>query len=286
MGTLRDRMRADMRLRNLRPSTQESYLGCVHKFAEYHMRPPDEMGEKEVRDFLVYLRDDQERQPVTIRGYVAALKFLYANTLNRPEVVRPWFSPRQTFKLPRILSGTQVEALLNAVGSIKYRAVLMTAYGAGLRITETCNLQVDDIDSKKMLLHVREGKGGVQRNTLLSPRLLVVLRAYWKHVRPPKPYLFPGQKPGTLLSADSVRKVLHKVAEDCGIKKPVTPHLLRHSFATHLLDAGTDIRVIQVLLGHRSITSTQIYAQVSPQHLSRTKSPLDLLGTEEGKAFG
>lgn len=286
MGILHDRMRADMRLRNLRPSTQESYLGCVRNFVTYHMRPPEEMGEKEVRDFLVHLRDDRKLQPVTIKGYVAALKFLYANTLNRPEVVRPWFSPRQAFKLPRILSGSQVEALLNAVDSIKYRAVLMTAYGAGLRITETCKLQVDDIDSKKMLLHVREGKGGVQRNAMLSPRLLVVLRTYWKHIRPPMPYLFPGQKPGTPLSGDSVRKVLHKVAEDCGIKKPVTPHLLRHSFATHLLDAGTDIRVIQVLLGHRSITSTQIYAQVSPQHISRTKSPLDLLGTEEGKAFG
>jgi site-specific recombinase XerD len=250
------------------------------------MRSPDQMGEKEVREFLVYMRDERKLHPTTIKSHVAALKFLYANTLSRPEVVKPWYSPRRPFKLPRILSGSQVDALLNAISSIKYRAVLMTTYGAGLRISETCRLQVDDIDSKKMLLHVREGKGGTERYAMLSPRLLAVLRAYWRHVRPPKPYLFPGQKPDTPLSTDSVRQVLRRVVEDCGIKKPVTPHLLRHSFATHLLDAGTDIRVIQVLLGHRSITTTQRYSQVSPQYISRTKSPLDLLGTDEGKALG
>ncbi len=286
MGHLRDRMEADLRLRNLRPSTQQAYLRCVRKFAAYHMRSPAEMGEKEVRDYLVHLRDERGLNPSTIKVNVAALKFLYSNTLGRPEVVRPWLSPRLPKKLPRILSGTEVEALLGAVESIKYRAVLMTTYGAGLRISEVCQLQVDDVDSQRMLFRIREGKGGVERYALLSPRLLSVLRAYWREVRPPRPYLFPGQKPDRPLCATSVRKVLHKVVKDCGITKPVTPHILRHSFATHLLDTGTDIRTIQVLLGHRSIRSTQIYTHVSPQHISRVKSPLDLLGTEAAKVLG
>jgi len=286
MGKLRDRMEADLRLRNLRPGTQETYLGYVRAFAFYHMRSPAEMGTKEVRDFLVHLRDERKLQPMTIKGHVAALKFLYTATLGRPEVVRPWLSPRVVRKLPVVLSGTEVEAVLLAVESITYRAVLMTTYGAGLRIEEACRLQVADIDSKRMLIHIREGKGGKQRYAMLCNRLLEVLRAYFRQVRPVGDYLFPGQKSGSHLSASSVRKVLHRVIKDCGIEKRVTPHVMRHSFATHLLDTGTDIRTIQVLLGHNSIQTTQIYAQVSPQHISRVKSPLDLLGTKEAKVLG
>jgi integrase/recombinase XerD len=184
MGVLRNRMAADLRLRNLRPSTQQSYLGCARKFAAYHMRSPAEMGTEQVRDFLVHLRDDKHLHPSTIKGYVAALKFLYANTLDRPEVVRPWLQPRVEKKLPVVLSREEVEALLNGIESIKYRAVLMTAYGSGLRIGEVCRLQVDDVDSGRMLLHVRDGKGGRERYALLSPVLLEVLRAYWRAERP------------------------------------------------------------------------------------------------------
>lgn len=286
MSKLRDRMEADLRLRNFRPRTQKTYLGYVRTFAFYHMRSPADMGTKEVRDFLVYLRDERKLQPMTIRGYVAALKFLYTATLDRPEVVRPWLSPRVVKKLPVVLSGTEVESVLGAIESITYRTVLMTTYGAGLRINEACSLQVADIDSKRMLIHIKAGKGGKQRYTMLCNRLLEVLRVYFRQVRPRGEYLFPGQKPGTHLSADSVRKVLHKAIKDCGIEKRVTPHVLRHSFATHLLDTGTDIRTIQVLLGHSSIQTTQIYTQVSPQHMSRVRSPLDLLGTREAKVLG
>jgi integrase/recombinase XerD len=201
-------------------------------------------------------------------------------------VVRPWLSPRRPKRLPVILSGSEVEALLEAVESIKYRAALMTAYGAGLRIGEVCRLQVEDIDSRRMLLHIRDGKGGRDRYGVLSRRLLAVLRAYWKQVRPPKPYLFPGPKPDRPLSAESVRKVLRKAVQTSGITKHVTPHILRHSFATHLLESGTDIRTIQVLLGHQSIRTTQIYTQVSPEQIRRVKSPLDILGTEEAKVLG
>jgi site-specific recombinase XerD len=237
------------------------------------------MGTKEVRDFLVHLRDERELKPITIKGYVAALKFLYTATLDRPEVVRPWLSPRVEKKLPVVLSGTEVEAVFHAVKSITYRAMLMTTYGAGLRISEACRLQVADIDSKRKLIYIRDGKGGKQRYAMLCDRLLNVLREYYRQVRPAGDYLFPGQKPGTHLSQSSVRKVLHQVIKDCDIDKHVTPHVLRHSLATHLLDTGTDIRTIQVLLGHRSIQTTQIYTQVSPRHIRRVRNPLDLLGT-------
>jgi site-specific recombinase XerD len=185
-----------------------------------------------------------------------------------------------------VLSGTEVEAVLGAIESITYRAVLMTTYGAGLRISEACQLQAADIDSKRMLIHISDGKGGKQRYAMLCDRLLKTLRAYWRQVHPKGEYLFPGQKPGTRLSNSSVRKVLHQAIEDCGIEKRVTPHVFRHSFATHLLDTGTDIRTIQVLLGHNSIRTTQVYTQVSPQHISRVTSPLDLLGTRAAKVLG
>jgi site-specific recombinase XerD len=279
-------MEADLRLRNLRPSTQETYLGYVRTFAFYHKRSPADMGTKEVRDFLVHLRDERKLQPMTIRGYVAALKFLYTATLDRPEVVGPWLAPRVVKKLPVVLSGTEVEAVLGAIESITYRAVLMTTYGAGLRIKEACRLQVADIDSKRMLIYIRDGKGGKQRYSMLCKRLLEMLRAYFKQVRPSGDYLFPGQKQGSHLSDSSVRKALASAIMDCGIEKRVTPHVLRHSFATHLLDTGTDIRTIQVLLGHSSIQTTQVYAQVSPQHIGRVTSPLDLLGTREAKVLG
>lgn len=286
MGALRDRMKAALRLRNLRPKTQRLYLGHVRTFAAYHMRPPQDMGTKEVRDFLVHLRDERRLHPSTIKGYVAALKFLYTSTLDRPEVVRPWLSPRVQSALPVVLSGTEVQAVFNAIKSITYRAVLMTTYGAGLRIKEACQLQVGDIDSKRMLIHVQNGKGGKQRYTMLSRRLLEVLRAYWRQVRPSGDYLFPGQKPGMHLSADAVRKGLRRALKNCGIDKRVTPHVLRHCCATHLLDTGTNIRTIQAILGHRSIRTTQIYTQVSPEHIRRVESPLDLLGTKAAEVLG
>lgn len=286
MSQLSDRMEADMRLRNLRPSTRYSYVACVRTFSVYHGRCPSTMGSAQVRDFLVHLRDERKLQPVTIKGYVAALKFFYTATLDRPEVVRPWLSPRVQRKLPVVLSPSEVEQVLAAVTSITYRAVLMTTYGAGLRISEACQLQVADIDAARMLILVRDGKGGKQRYTLLCDRLLRMLRAYWRQVRPAGSYLFPGRKPGSHLSRDAVGKVLHRAITACGIDKHVTPHVLRHSFATHLLDAGTDIRTIQVLLGHRSIQTTQIYTQVSPRHIGRVRSPLSRLGPPRADSNG
>jgi integrase/recombinase XerD len=286
MGVLRNRMEADLRLRNLRPSTQANYLRYAKRFVAHYRRSPEEMGWEEVRGFLLHLRDEEHLSPSTQKVCAAALKFLYKVTLDRPEAVKSFCLPKVPQKLPEILSGSEVETLLGAIGSIKYRAVIMTTYGAGLRIGEVCRLRVADVDSKRMMLRIREGKGGRERNVMLSERLLAVLRAYWKETRPEGPYLFPGSAPGKPLSPESVRRVLRKVVEQCGITKPVTPHTLRHSFATHLLESGTDIRTIQVLLGHRSIATTTVYAQVSARHIARTTSPLDVLGTDQASALG
>jgi site-specific recombinase XerD len=162
----------------------------------------------------------------------------------------------------------------------------MTTYGAGLRIGETCSLEIGDIDSKRMVIRIRDGKGGRDRYAMLGDRLLEGLREYFRLVRPAGPHLFPGERPGTAVSPDSVRAVLKKAVVKAGITKHVTPHILRHTFATHILEAGVDIRTIQALLGHRSIRTTQIYAQVSTDTIRRTKSPLDLLGTKKGEVLG
>jgi site-specific recombinase XerD len=279
-------MEADLRLRNLRPTTQQNYLRFVRNFAAFHGRSPAEMGWQEVRSFLLHLREEKGLSPSTQKVYVAALKFLYTVTLNRPEVVRPFFMPKIPQHVPEILSGKEVQALFRAVRDLKYRAVLMTTYGAGLRISEACGLRIEDIDSKRMLIRVHKGKGGRQRYTILSRRLLSALRTYYKHERPQRPYLFPGGKADRPLSPDSVREVLRKAVKKAGVTKRATPHILRHSFATHLLESGADIRVIQVLLGHRSIRTTTSYTQVSKRHIARTQSPLDLLGTQKGSVLG
>lgn len=283
MGQLRDRMAEDLKLRRYKPSTCDKYLRCARAFVAYHRRPPQEMGVDEVRGFLLHLVSERKVSPATHHLYVAAIKFLYATTLKRPEVVVeiPW--PKVPQKLPRILSGTEVEALFDAVGSVKYRTIALLAYGAGLRIAEACSLDVEDIDSKRNLIHVRDSKHGRDRYVMLSPRVLLALRAYWRATRPTGSKLFPGQTPGSSISHGAVRQALRQAAQQCNLHKRVTPHILRHSFATHLLELGTDVRVIQVLLGHKSIRTTARYAQVSQAHVGRTRSPLDTLGTAEAK---
>jgi len=286
MGILKTKMEADLKLRNLRPKTQAIYLNCIRDFAKFHHQSPERLGTEHVRAFLLHLREERKLSPSTQKVHVAALKFLYRVTLDRPEVVKPFFMPKVQSKVPEILSGSEVHDLFHAVEIIQYRAVLMVLYGAGLRIREACRLRIEDIDSQRMLIRIRDGKGGYDRYAMLGPRLLRVLRAYFRHVRPQGPWLFPGANAESPLSPESVRRVLHKATRKCGIKKKVTPHSLRHAFATHLLESGEDIRVIQVLLGHRSISSTTPYAQVSTRHIARTKSPLDRLGTPEADTLG
>lgn len=285
MEILRERMKADLVLGGYSVRTQEHYLCCADRFVAHYMRPVTELGEAEVRGFLLHHLVVRKATPATHKMLVAALKFLYCRTLGRPEVMRtvPW--PRVPRRLPDILSGTEVESLLDALSVPGVRVAVMAAYGAGLRISEVCALETRDIDRRRMVIHVRGGKGNRDRFVMLSARLLQTLESYWRAVRPPGPRLLVGRD-GQALRAENVRDALHEAARACGLEKRVTPHLLRHAFATHLLEAGTDIRVIQVLLGHRSIRTTAGYAQVSTRHVARTASPLDLLGTPTGGVLG
>ncbi len=283
MGQLRERMAEDLKLRRYKPATCDKYLRCARAFVAYHRRPPQQMGLDEVRAFLLYLAEQKKVSEASQHQYVAAIKFLYGVTLGRPEVAVaiPW--PKVPQKLPPILSGTEVEALLGAIGSVKGRTIVLTAYAAGLRIDEVCSLRVEDIDSKRNLIHVRDGKHGRDRYVMLSAPVLAALRVYWRAERPAGPELFPGRKQGSVISHEAVRRTLREAAERCKLKKRVTPHILRHSFATHLLELGTDLRVIQALLGHRSIRTTVRYTRVSQAHVGRTRSPVETLGTKEAK---
>lgn len=271
MGVFRDRMVQDLRLAQYRTSTQENYLRCARNFVAFHMRPPDQLGEEHIRQFLLTLVD----RPSTQKTHMAAIKFLYYKTLNRPEeVVRiPW--PRIRQQLPDIVSQSEALALLDAIESIQHRAILMAAYGAGLRITEACSLQINDIDGERGLIHLRHGKGDRDRYVNLPRRLHLCLREYWKAVRPSGSLLFPGHRTDKPVRPETVRQSLRQAAHHIGIHKRVTPHSLRHAFATHLLEDGTDIRVIQALLGHRSIRTTARYTRVSKTLIASVNSPLD-----------
>jgi site-specific recombinase XerD len=277
MGQLHDRMKQDLILRGLRPSTRRNYLLYCRKFAAFFHRSPEELGQAEIRQFLLHYVEQQQCSYETYRQLQAALKFLYTITLRRPWEVEAIPVPkRPPRRLPQVLTRQELVALFEALQSPKYRAVLMTCYAAGLRIREGCRLRIEDIDSQRMVLHIRDGKGGQERLTLLSPRLLHLLRRYWL-LDKPSPWLFPGQDPTQPLHPDSVRAAFRKACRQAGLVKPCTPHSLRHSFATHLLDAGTDLVLIQALLGHHSIGTTSRYTHVSTARLQQTPSPLENL---------
>ena len=285
MGELRDRMERDLKLAGYSPSTVRIYLHYARDFATHYQRSPAEMGDEEVRSYLLHLIEERKLSHNTYRGSYSALKFLYRHTLHRPMEVEwiPRFKKAHT--LPQVLSGTEVSALLLALTKLKYRVIASAIYAAGLRVTEACSLQVRDIDSRRKVIHIRQGKGKVDRYVMLSDRLLRMLRDWWKIARPDG-YFFPGQTSSGHISTHSVRLALGRAAVGAGIQKKVTPHLLRHSFATHLLEAGTDLAVIQALLGHRRIHSTTHYLRIRPDHVRRTQSPLDLLGTPAGHVLG
>ncbi|MFQ5473388.1 MAG: tyrosine-type recombinase/integrase, partial [Dehalococcoidia bacterium] len=224
MGQLHQKMQADLELRGFATTTQTEYLRRARHFAAHYMRSPVEMGEQEIRDYLLYLVNEKRVRPATHRMYVAALKFLYTVTLGRPDSVVniPW--PKVPRPLPDILSGEEIERLLAAVRGIKHRAILMTAYGAGLRISEACTLEIGDVDSQRMLIHIRYAKGAKDRYVMLSERLLVSLRHYCRRARPRGPYLFPGGKPDRAITPGAVQRVLRKAVVDCALAKRVTPH--------------------------------------------------------------
>jgi site-specific recombinase XerD len=235
------------------------------------------MGEQEVRDFLLHLVRDRNASPATQDMYVSALKFLYVVTLKRPEVVKDLSHPKRPKTLPVILSPEEVLRVFAAIRSVKYKAIIAAAYAAGLRISEVCSLSVSDIDSQRMRIHIRSGKGKKDRYVMLGESLLVLLRQYYQAVRPQGEYLFPGQKPQSHISTTAVSSVLRKVIRETGLAKKVSMHTLRHCFATHLMEAGTDIRILQVLLGHSSILTTLRYTHITDRLVQKLVSPLDLI---------
>jgi integrase/recombinase XerD len=276
MTPLRRRMIDDMQLRNLSPRTIDAYAMRVGTFARYFGRSPQALGADDVRTYLLHLIQDKHVSWSVYNQTVAALKFLYEVTLQRNGVTQRIRYPKQPKKLPTVLSTDETERFFAAILGIKHRAILMTAYAAGLRISEVVSLRVDDIDSRRMVLRIRQAKGRKDRYVMLSPRLLTLLREYWKVARPAE-WLFPGDVPGHPITGKAVNQICVQAARAAGLGKHVTVHTLRHSFATHLLEAGTDIRIIQNLLGHRCLKTTFLYAHVSPTAGETTQSPLDRL---------
>jgi site-specific recombinase XerD len=282
MGQLRDQMLADLQLRGMAKTTQKDYLLRLRHLARHYRRSPATLDESDLRAYLHHAREVRGLSPSSLCMYVAAFKFFYTVTLKRPEVVAAIPYPRVPQKLPDVLSRAEVEALLSSVRSLKHRALYMTAYGAGLRLSEACGLRTGDIDRARMLIHVRAGKGRKDRYVMLSPRLLQCLESYWRAARPRGTCFFPGRGGGDKpMTRQAAHKAFHKVIATCAFKKRITPHSLRHAFATHLLEAGTDLRVIQLLLGHVRIDTTARYTHLTAPHTGRLRSPLDLPATTD-----
>jgi integrase/recombinase XerD len=271
MSPLRQRMLEDMQVRNLSLHTQRAYIEQVSRFARYFGRSPAALGPEDIRLYQVYLANERRLSPSSIQIAVAALRFLYRVTLKKEwtltEVIP---SPKAAAKLPVILSPDEVWRFLDCLDSSKQRAILTICYGAGLRVSEAVHLKVRDIDSGRMVIRVAQGKGQKDRYVMLSPRLLDLLRHYWRAARP-RDWLFPGDRPGQPITRFAVACACEKARRRAGIAKPVTPHSLRHAFAVHLLETGTEL-----LLGHRNLTTTARYLRIAASAVCATRSPLDL----------
>lgn len=276
MTPLRRRMLEDMRIRNLAPNTQRMYLQYVSAFARHFGRSPEELEPEHVRAFLVHLRDERGLGASSLCVVAAALRFVYLVTLRRRWTFDDLPIPKRPSKLPVILSPDEVMRFLDCISNLKHRTLLTTVYAAGLRISEATHLKVQDIDSQRMVLRIEQAKGLRDRYVMLSPRLLETLRAYWRSAKPSS-WLFPGDVPNAPITDQAIRQACRRARRVAGIGKPVTPHSLRHAFATHLLEAGTDVRTIQLLLGHRSLGTTSHYLKLSTSTVCATISPLDRL---------
>jgi site-specific recombinase XerD len=285
MGKHRDRMQQELTLRGLSSNTCESYLRYARGFVAHFGRSADELGTEHVRRWLLWLLKVRKRDAATVNVAIAALRFLFA-TLGRPEVMQSIQGVRKQHRAPDILSGREVERLLAASSNVKHRAIFTLLYGAGLRVSEVVALTVSDIDSGRMVVHVRNSKNRYDRIVPLCPRMLQALREYWKARRPQGALLFPGQGGLRPLSRAAVAKAIRKTARSAGIAKKVYPHLMRHAFATHMLELGGDLRTVQILLGHSSLSSTTRYTHLTEARRLTLPSPLEALSTEQGHILG
>jgi len=276
MPTLREQMIMEMELRNLAQRTIKDYVEHVARFAKHYNCSPNKLGDKHIREYLHYLLAEKKFSWSYVNVTYCALKFLYKNVLHRPWNIDTIPPPKTGVKLPEILSEEEVACLLKAPTNLKHKMILMVAYSGGLRVSEIVNLKLTDIDSKRMLIRVEQGKGRKDRYTLLSEPLLTELRLYYKRFKP-QHYLFEGRIPGKPLSTATPQAVFNQAKTAAGIKKNVRFHTLRHCFATHLMEAGVDIFTIKNLMGHRSIQTTLRYVRVRHEHLQKVVSPLDKL---------
>jgi integrase/recombinase XerD len=281
MTPLQEKMIKAMELRNLSKNTHQYYLLAVIGISRYYWQSPDKLSREMIEDYLLYLKNDKGNTPGTCANVVAGLRFFYRYVADE-EICFTFSRGKKPTKLPTVLSTEQIHKLINAVKNLKHRLILMTIYSAGLRISELAALKPEHIDSKQMLIKVEKGKGGHQRYTTLSLKLLKELRHYYKTCQP-HPYLFPSTykgREGQPLTNQALQAIYYKACKKAGIKNGAGPHTLRHSFATHLLEAGYDIRRIQVLMGHRRLSTTMIYLHVSRKTLSKIPSPLDLFDSQ------
>jgi len=276
MTTLRMRMDNDLLVRGMAARTRETYLAAVTRLARHYHRPPDQLSLQEVQAYLIHMLREEHLAWSTCSIAVHAFRFLYHTTLGRPESTFTIPGPKQPQRLPEILSLAEVRRVIESAANRKQRALLATTYGAGLRVSEVVRLQLHHLDAARMCLRVEQGKGGKDRDTLLSPRLLAELRAYWRAYRPAV-WLFPGRDGDRPLDVSTAQKIYYTAKLKAGITKRGGIHALRHAFATHLLEAGTDLHTIQRLLGHGHLGTTMRYFQLSRRTVLKTTSPLDCL---------
>jgi integrase/recombinase XerD len=285
-GTLRERFVQDMTVRGFTDKTRHDYIRTVAGFAVFLERSPSTASAEDIRRFQIHQSERGMNAPA-MNSAVAALRFFFNHTADRPDLARKLIRLRYPRKLPNVLSPDEAARLIAATTCLKHRAALCVAYGAGLRVAEVASLKVGDIDSERMLIRVERGKGGRGRHALLSPDLLALLRAWWQQgkregVMLPAGWLFPGQDPAKPITTRQLSRVVEAAAETAGLTKRVSPHTLRHSFATHLLEDGVDIRVIQVLLGHAKLDNTALYTRVATKVVRTVTSPLDKITPQIG----
>jgi integrase/recombinase XerD len=279
MGQLYDQMKMDLELKNFSPKTVTCYLTCMVNFVRHHGRSPLELGEEEIRNYLHYLIKGKKASQSSINQAYSAMKFFYEVTLGRGWNVLKIPRSKIRKKLPVVFSMQEVQSLLASVDNLKYRAILTTIYSGGLRLGEATRLRVSDIDGQRMTILVQQGKGNKDRYTLLGQRAREILRLYYKAYRPTE-WLFPSKDPAQPLSGSSVQRVFKKALHRAGIKKKASVHTLRHCFATHLLESGTDLYHIQRLLGHTTAKTTSVYLHITGRDLAKVKSPIDLLPSD------